>query len=141
MPGDASHKEALKKFVEEKAYTPENLMELAGKLADIATISTVGDVFIKRECSNKDKIAAIAIARFLGARLKNEIKAKINAEVTREEVARYADTDETIASARVKDLVEDGLLERVSRGVFRVKSLSQAEKWIDRLCKKYVIKR
>lgn len=141
MPGDANRKEALKKFVEEKAYAPENLTELAGKLADIATISTVGDVFIKRKCSNKDKIAAIAIARFLGARLKNEIKAKINAEVTREEVARYASTDKIIASARVKDLVEDGLLERVSRGVFRVKSLSQAEKWVDRLRKKYVIKR
>lgn len=133
--------EILKKFLKEKMPTSKFVLGLVDKLAGIATITPAGDVSIERKCSNKDRVVAITIARFLGNLLKEKIKIDIKAEVSREEVVRYAGIDKFVASARLKDLTDEGLLNRLSPGVFRVRSLSQAEKWIDRLCQKYVKKK
>lgn len=133
--------EIIKKFVRKEVATPKFVLGLADKLADIATITPAGDVSVERRCSTKGRVAAVAIARFLGHMLKEKLKIDIKAEVSREEVAKYAGTDKVVASARLKDLTDEGLLERISPGVFRVRSLSQAERWIDRLCKEYVKKK
>jgi len=132
--------EILKKFLKEKVPTSTFVLELADKLADIVTITPAGDVSFERKCSIKDRVVAIMIARFLGNLLKEKTKVDIKAEVNREEVAGYAGTDKFVASARLKDFTDKGLLERLSPGVFRVRSLSQAERWIDFLCEKYVKK-
>ena len=128
----------IKKFLKEKKVTPEFILKLTDKFADIATIMPTGEVSIKCECSTKDKVATIMIARFLGSQLKEKIKIDIKAEVTVEEVARYALISKSVASARLKDLKDEGLLESPARGIFRVRSISQAEKWIASLHKKYV---
>lgn len=140
MDEEKLREKVLKKFVEEKAYSSQFVLELAEKFADIATITTAGDVVIKCKCSVIDRVATVAIARFLGNLLKDEIKADIPAEVTSEEVARYAGIDKSVASARLKDLTDGGLLNKPSRGVFKVRSPSHAGRWIDILHKKYIKK-
>jgi DNA-binding transcriptional ArsR family regulator len=130
--------EVIKKFLKEKKVTPEFILELTDKLADMATITPAGEVLIERGCSIKDKVALITIARFLGSQLKEEIKTEVKAESTVEEVARYAGISKPVASARLKDLKDEGLLESPARGIFRVRSVFQAEKWISSLHKKYV---
>lgn len=131
----------LKKFVERKAYSPQFVLELAEKFADMATITTAGNVVIKCKCSVKDRVAIVAIARFLGNLLKDEIKSNIPAEVTSKEVAKYAGIDKFMAAARLKDLTDGGLLDKPSRGVFKVRSPSHAENWIDSLHEKYFKKK
>lgn len=117
------------------------MLELADKFADLAAITAAGEVSLKCKCRiDMDKIAIISIARFLGELLKEETKIDVKAEVTAEEVAKYAMLDKPVAAARLNDLVKDGLLTRVSRGIFKVKYISRAEKWIDRLHKKYIKK-
>ncbi len=133
--------EIIKKFIKERPATPQFVLDLADKLSAIATITPAGDVSIERKSSIKDRIAAITIARFLGYLLRDRTKVAIKAEISREEVAKYAGTDKFVASARLKDLKDDGLLDSPSRGIFKVRSLSQAERWIDRLHEKYVKKR
>jgi len=138
---DALRERVIKKFIEEKAYSPKDVLELADKFADLAAITAAGEVSLKCKCrTDIDKIAIISIARFLGELLKEETKIDVKAEVTAEEVARYAMLDKSVAAARLNDLVKDGLLTRVSRGVFRVKYISRAEKWVDHLHQKYIKK-
>lgn len=129
--------EIIKKFIKERRATPQLVLKLAEKLSTIATITPAGDVSIERECSIKDSIAAIMIARFLGDLLKTKTKVSIKAEVSVGEAAKYANTDKFVASARLKDLKDKGLLDSPSRGIFKVRSISQAERWIDVLHKKY----
>lgn len=138
----ALRERVIKKFIEEKAYTPKDVLELAEKFADLAAITANGEVSFKCKCrSDVDKVAIISIARFLGELLKEETKIDVKADVTIEEVTRYAMLDKPIATARLNDLVKDGLLGRVSRGVFKVKNKSKMEKWIDLLHQKYIEKR
>lgn len=128
----------IKKFIEEKAYSPKDILELTEKFADLAAITATGDVSIKCKCrADIDKVAIISIARFLGELIREETKINVKAEVATEEVEKYAALDKPVAAARLKDLVDDGLLTRVSPGVFRVKYISRAEKWIERLLRKY----
>jgi hypothetical protein len=133
--------EIIKKFVKKEVAAPQFMFGLVDKLADIVTITPDGNVSVIRKCPTKDRVAAVAIARFLGHALEEKLKIDIKAEISREEVTRYAGIDKLAASARLKDLTDEGLLERITPGIFRVRSLSQAERWIDLLCEKYVKKK
>lgn len=135
----ALREQVIKKFIEERAFTPRDVLELTERFANLAKITAAGDVSIKCRChTTRDKIAIILIARFLGEQLKEEAKIDVKAEVTTEEVSKYAMIDKQVATARLKELVDAGLLTRISPGVFRVRSMSQVEKWVNRLCEKYV---
>lgn len=135
----ALRERVIKKFVEEKAYSPKDMLQLADKFSDLAAITAAGEVSFKCKFrADIDKVAIISIARFLGELLREETKIDVKAEVTNEEVAKFAMLDKPVAAARLNDLVKDGLLTRVSRGVFKVKYLSRAEKWVNHLYQKYV---
>lgn len=128
---EVKKKKALEKFLEDREFSPEEIYDLVDKCANFVTINRSGDVFIKGRLTVKEKIALIAIARFLGHRVINE---KINSMVTIEEVAHYASTDESIARARLSDLArKDSLLRSIERGSYTVKSLVAAKKFIEHL--------
>lgn len=136
---DTTAKEQIiKKFFREKTFAAQDLLKLVEKFSDLATITETGEVNIRCKCRSKDRVAIVAIARFLAQQLKDETQIEVKAEVTAEEVSKFADMDKGTATARLKELVDAGLLTRVRRGVFRVKSMSQAEKWINTLYEEYI---
>lgn len=127
-----------KKFVEAEAYPLQRALELADKFADLATLTKNGDVSVKFRGTTKEKVAAVAITKFLGEQLKETLNVETKADITVDDAARYAGIDKPVAIARLKDLVDGKLLERISRGVFCVRSFSRAEEWIKDLHQKYV---
>ena len=121
-------KRAFEKFFEEAEFEPRELYQLMEKVGEhLATINRKGDVFIKGEAlTDKDKVAVVAIARFLA----NQADNKINPTITAEEVVRYTQLDKNVVSARLSDLVKEGLLLRVERGVYKARSLPRVKEYL-----------
>jgi DNA-binding transcriptional ArsR family regulator len=130
----------VKKFVQEKPSI-EFVFSLVDKLADMATITPSGEVSVKIGGTTRDRVALITIARFLANLIKEKIGTEIKAEISCGEVARQAGIKRPVAVARLKELKDDGLLESPVKGVYRVRSVYQAEKWITSLHSKYVTKK
>ncbi len=80
-----------------------------------------------------EKAGLVLCARFIG----NEIREDVDPTVTINEVSEYAQLDYKVASARLSDLVKEGLLERVGKGKYLVKSIKEARKFIEKLKEKY----
>jgi hypothetical protein len=131
---EALRKRAEEKFFERGEFRPRELYALIERVSNFVTMNEKGDVFIKlSKCTGLEKVQLVLSARFLGNRLREEI----HPELTYEEVAKYTGLEPKIATARLTDCVRLGFAERVSKGMYRVHSLTELKEFIDELETKY----
>jgi hypothetical protein len=125
----------IKKFVEDREFEEVKMLELVDRLSDYATVNKLGDVFLKKEdLTDGEKAMIVLSARFLGHYLEPE---SMNETASVEDVVRYGNMDKMIANARLAELSNEHLVDRVGKGMYRVRSAATLQKWLDGLGAKY----
>lgn len=129
--------ELRRKFIISKKEEETKILEkLLRRILPFARITEGGEVMLERKnLAQIDRIALVLVARFLGARLSENI----SQEVTLEEIFRMAGVKKKVASARTSELIKDGIVDMVSRGRYKIRSLITAEEVIKRLEEKYIL--
>lgn len=134
--------EALKREAEESLFTNRDVLKrelykLAKTLGNFVSITKdeLSRVFIDEsyDFTALEKVGLVLCARFIG----NKIREDVDPVVAINEVSEYAQLDYKMASARLSDLVREGLLERVDKGKYVVKSFKKAKKFIEGINEKY----
>jgi len=121
-------KKAKEIFFEDIEFEPKELYEIVKKCANFCTMNPkTGEVLLKRiDLTGKDRVALVAIARFLG----NQLDSNVSPTVTVEEVSKYAMLDKDTTTARLSELTKEGLLVREGGGVYKVRSFATLRKFI-----------
>jgi len=126
--------ELKKEFIITEKEEEERLRRMLERILKFARITVNGEViFERKDLSRTDRIKLILVARYLGSRLSDSIPG----EVTLKELAKMASAKEKVVSARVSELIKEGLVETVRRGHYRVRSLSAAEDIMNSIERKY----
>lgn len=126
-------RKATERFFEEAEFKPRQVYKLVIRLSDYITINRKGEASIKKEdMTTKDKVGLVVCARFLGSLLDEEITPVVSTE----ELVRYTLIQKNAVSARLTELVREGVVTRSARGSFTAKSLSAAKRFIEGMISK-----
>ena len=131
---DTNIEELKREFIVSEEEEKMRLKEVLKRILKFTKVTEQGEViFEQKGLSTTSRIMLILATRYLGGRLSD----KISCEVSLKELARMAGTKEKVASARVSELIKEGLVETVKRGVYRVRSLTAVEEILSRVERKY----
>ncbi len=127
--------DALKNMfiVDRSAYEQEKLPEFIKKLMRFCKLDSTGKAIIERnDMSIRDRIVAVAIARFLG----NKLNPEFSAEISLEDMNLVLGADKKTVSARISGLLDEGILTRPDTGIYSI-SPYKIEKFLEELSSKY----
>jgi len=129
--------EALKReFIITKEEEEERLKEILKKIVKFVKVTEEGAiVFEIKDLAGIDRIGLALAARYVAGKLVENIRQ----EVSLDELSQITGLKEKVASARVKDLAKEGLVERLGRGLYRARGLFAVEKIIEKVTEKYTL--
>ena len=128
--------ELKEKFIVTKESEERRLKDALENILPLAKVTESGVVlFERKDLAVIDRVALIIAARYLAGCLVDSIRQ----EVSIGEIYEMAGlSSKKVASARASDLVKEGLVNNVGRGLYRARGLFGVEKILERLKAKYL---
>jgi hypothetical protein len=112
-------KELAERFLVNDEATPERLGDLIRKLLPNCVVHKSGAVEIsRRNASGKDLVRIVLSARLVASKLDG---ASVSSEVTTKEIAQYTGLPKDQASARAKEIVDEGFADRTAKGSYKAR--------------------
>ena len=120
-------------IIDEKEFNNRDSERLIKDIIDFVKITKEGRVlFVINSIDNGDKVALVAIARFLA----NNLEKSIHQEITPSEVAAFTSLTVKIVTARLSDLTKQRIIRRIGQGKY-VAAPYQMDSFIKKINKKY----
>ncbi|RLF02756.1 MAG: hypothetical protein DRK00_09625 [Thermoprotei archaeon] len=128
--------ERLKKeFIVTEEEEVERLRKALEKILPLAKVTKTGTVLFERsDLAGADRVALVIAARYLAGRLDDSIRQ----EVSLAEISEMTGLKKKAVSARISELADKGLVDRVNRGLYKARGLFSVEKIIEEMSNKYM---